>query len=97
MVDLANAVEFIHVEGFVHYDIKLENVLVLADLSSVKLCDFGLSGRAGEVRIGPAEGTPAYMPPELIAVGEGEMFVLNPRADVFALGVLFHAIVFAFL
>jgi len=97
MMNLCGALEYIHNEGFVHNDVKLENVLVAADLSHVKLCDFGLSGQIGERRVGIVEGTLSYMAPELLEVKRGEQYRLDIRTDIYALGVLFHGIIFAFL
>lgn len=97
MVQLTDAVAYIHSKGIVHGDIKLENVLVSSDLTTIKLSDFGLSARAGEVRVGVAEGTTAYMAPELIAVPRGAQYTSDFSTDVYSLGVAFHAFIFAFL
>ncbi|TQD84832.1 hypothetical protein C1H46_029610 [Malus baccata] len=46
--------EFIHAKGFVHCDLKLQNVLVFADGAAkiadgaAKIADFGLAKKAGE-------------------------------------------------
>ena len=41
-LQIAEAVEFLHRQGGIcHLDLKLENVLLSNDLSSIKLCDFG--------------------------------------------------------
>lgn len=97
VVQLADAVAFIHTEGFVHNDIKLENVVVMDDMATVKLCDFGLAGRAGDVRVGPAEGTKEYMAPELVLAHRGVQYTVDYASDVFSLGILMHTVIFAFL
>ncbi|CAH8344241.1 unnamed protein product [Eruca vesicaria subsp. sativa] len=69
----------VHENGFVHCDVKLENVLVFGD-GDVKISDFGLakrrSGTVDEIR-----GTPLYMAPESVNNGEFESPV-----DIWALG-----------
>ena len=64
----------------VHRDVSPANVL-LSYSGEVKLLDFGLA--TSEAEIGAVRGTPAYMAPEQ-ARGEP----LDPRADVFALGLV---------
>lgn len=92
MIQLADALEYIHIEGIVHSDLKLENVLVFGD--KVKICDFGLAGRSGEVRVGPALGTLAYQAPELIEVPKGSCYTLDFPADVYAFGIMLHVVIF---
>ena len=75
--------------GLVHRDVKPENVL-LADDGRVKVADFGLA-RAFDAAAthtatgGLLVGTVSYLAPELI---EGRR--ADPRADVYAAGVLLH-------
>jgi beta-lactam-binding protein with PASTA domain len=75
-----------HAAGLVHRDVKPENVLVTAD-GTVKVADFGLA-RAIEathhsVADGTLLGTVAYLAPEQVVTGAAD-----PRADVYALGVV---------
>ncbi|XP_052205462.1 mitogen-activated protein kinase kinase kinase 20-like [Diospyros lotus] len=73
---------YIHGNGFVHCDLKLQNVL-LCQKDVAKIADFGLAKRAGE-KTGPElRGTPLYMSPEMVVSGEQEA-----PADVWALGCL---------
>ncbi|KDP31943.1 hypothetical protein JCGZ_12404 [Jatropha curcas] len=71
----------IHAKGFVHCDIKLQNLL-LFDNGEVKIADFGLATKTGE-KSGRMEirGTPLYMSPE--SVNENEY---NSPCDIWALG-----------
>ncbi|KAJ4836498.1 hypothetical protein Tsubulata_035486 [Turnera subulata] len=71
----------IHARGFVHCDLKLDNILVCED-GEAKIADFGLSKRAGE-EIGRMEvrGTPLYMSPESVNDNQYEA-----PCDLWALG-----------
>ncbi|VFQ86533.1 unnamed protein product [Cuscuta campestris] len=78
---LLRGLKFIHRAGFVHCDIKLQNVLLCGD-GRVKIADFGLAKRAGERSLGcELRGTPMYMSPEMVNGGEQ-----GAPADVWALG-----------
>jgi serine/threonine protein kinase len=81
--EVTRALAHAHAHGIVHRDVKPANVF-LCDDGRVKVLDFGLSHLVGaSPGLG---GTRGYMAPELL---RGER--VGPRADVFALGVLFHA------
>jgi serine/threonine-protein kinase len=86
--ELTNALEHVHACGIIHRDLKLENVLTTRDGRS-KLNDFGIA-RSAECVEGPGEimGTPRAMSPEQVA---GEP--LDPRSDLFSLGVLLYELV----
>ena len=60
---------YLHSKGIIHRDIKLENVL-LNNLGEIKIADFGVSVLKKEDGIKDCSGTPAYMSPEVIEVGE---------------------------
>ncbi|XAR57788.1 Mitogen-activated protein kinase kinase kinase [Bertholletia excelsa] len=85
---ILSGLKFIHENGFVHCDLKLQNVLLCLNngREDAKIADFGLAKRAGERRekVGlDLRGTPLYMSPEMVAAGEQEA-----PADVWALGCL---------
>jgi serine/threonine protein kinase len=70
--------------GIVHRDATPQNVFITFD-GTVKLVDFGIAKALDstvETRTGVLKGKPAYMAPEQIG---GDV---DPRADVFAVGVM---------
>jgi hypothetical protein len=86
-IDIAGALAAAHEAGVIHRDLKPENVLIKSD-GSVKVVDFGIAHVEGPgvsrlTRPGFALGTPAYMAPEQLLGGQ-----VDPRADVYAWGVV---------
>jgi serine/threonine protein kinase len=75
-----------HKAGIVHHDLKPSNIMISAE-QTPKIMDFGIARLLSESH-GPERqriGTPRYLAPEYITHGE-----LDPRADVFALGLILH-------
>jgi eukaryotic-like serine/threonine-protein kinase len=85
------ALEAAHRAGVIHRDVKASNVLVTpGDPPSVKLIDFGVARATGPedpslTTAGQRLGSAHAMAPELIRGGAAD-----PRADVYALGVLLY-------
>ncbi|MEU6558007.1 Stk1 family PASTA domain-containing Ser/Thr kinase [Streptomyces sp. NPDC046915] len=75
-----------HRAGFVHRDMKPENVLI-GDDGRVKVADFGLVRSVDTVTstTGAVLGTVSYLAPEQIEHGTAD-----PRVDVYACGVLLY-------
>ncbi|MFF8636268.1 Stk1 family PASTA domain-containing Ser/Thr kinase [Streptomyces pilosus] len=75
-----------HRAGFVHRDMKPENVLI-GDDGRVKVADFGLVRAVDSVTntTGTVLGTVSYLAPEQIEDG-----VADPRVDVYACGILLY-------
>ena len=65
MVQFISGVEHIHKAGFVHRDLKLENVLFDNDCK-VKIIDFGCSKSFSESKLSTRTGTENYMAPEIL-------------------------------
>ncbi|KAL6499231.1 hypothetical protein OROHE_026259 [Orobanche hederae] len=77
---LLRGLSYIHKFGYVHCDLKLENIL-LCPKGVVKIADFGLARKAVEREGNYIRGTPLYMSPEMVARGDQ-----GPAADIWALG-----------
>ncbi|MFN3200685.1 MAG: protein kinase domain-containing protein [Bradymonadia bacterium] len=84
------ALDEAHAEGIVHRDLKPANVLLVESGSGrfhPKVLDFGIAAElyAGQVQGQTVVGTPAYMAPEQFTRGH-----IDPRTDLYALGVIFY-------
>ena len=70
IVQLLCAMSYIHSQGIVHRDLKLENLLYYDDTldSRIMVADFGLSDWVKILEDGtsPICGTPGYMAPEVL-------------------------------
>jgi serine/threonine protein kinase len=84
----AEALAELHRVGFLHGDIKPENLHLVDDGTAV-LLDLGFAHRAGEnadfLRAGYVMGTASYLAPELCDVPPAE----GQASDLFSLGVTF--------
>ncbi len=91
-----SALEFAHDKGFVHRDIKEQNILVTGEGATLtaKLTDFGLSksfkqtGMSGVTMVGDVAGTIAYMPPEQVR----DFKEVRPPSDIYALGMTAYSL-----
>ncbi len=90
------ALHFAHSLGFVHRDIKEQNILVDGNYPGYisKLTDFGLaksfkqSGMSGVTMVGDVAGTIAYMPPEQIR----DFKEVRPPSDIYAIGMTAYSL-----
>lgn len=91
-----SALHFAHEKGFVHRDIKEQNILVDGNYPNylAKLTDFGLSksykqtGMSGVTMVGDVAGTIAYMPPEQVR----DFKEVRPPSDIYALGMTAYSL-----
>jgi len=85
---VASALAFAHSKGYVHRDVKPENVMFRQDGTAL-LTDFGIAKSGGNVTrmtaTGAIIGTPHYMSPE-----QAQGTELDHRSDLYSLGIMLY-------
>lgn len=102
--NINNALIYIHNQGLVHSDIKMENILVTNNFS-FKLCDFGSLNNYNIIlneiseheyvnlqTIFEKETTLMYRPPEMIIYNKD--YAINKNVDTWMLGCVLYTLMF---
>lgn len=96
---VAETLSYLHSEGVLHRDLKLENVLVASEPAvgyfHVKVADFGLSkALVGSLTKAKSYvGTPQYWAPEVIMAGKKKGASYSYAADIWSLGCMLYTMV----
>ncbi len=83
LCDLSDALNCVHSGGFIHHDVKPENVLI-SEKGEVKLTDFSLAvqKRKDYISSKRISGSPSYVAPEIINFRR-----YDERVDIYSLGI----------
>ena len=88
LTQMARGLQAIHAADVIHRDLKPQNIMFRDD-GSLAILDFGIAKIASEetqlTEHGQVFGTPYYMSPE-----QGTGKILDPRSDLYSLGVIFY-------
>eukprot|EP00249_Psilotum_nudum_P020287 c27638_g2_i2 orf=885-1880(+) len=91
-LDIAQAMNYLHMNRIIHRDLKPDNLLLTADMKSVKLIDFGLAREESLTEMMTAEtGTYRWMAPELystVTLQHGDKKHYNNKVDVYSFGIV---------
>lgn len=91
MIQLINAVGYLHDNRIIHRDLKLGNIFIDKNMC-LKIGDFGLATRVaftGE-RKRTVCGTPNYIAPEILNNHNGHSY----EVDVWSIGIIFYTLMF---
>jgi tetratricopeptide (TPR) repeat protein len=96
-LQVCSAVHHAHQKGIIHRDLKPSNILVTHEDNApvVKVIDFGIAKATYEpltektllTRLHVFIGTPAYMSPEQVGLGDIDV---DTRSDIYSLGALLY-------
>lgn len=84
LIQIAEALEYLHSQNVIHRDIKPSNIIVSDDMTKCTIVDFGLAMGGSDLhntQTGALVGTPLYMAPEVL---QGQR--ATKQSDIYAFG-----------
>lgn len=87
ILEICEALKYIHSKQTVHRDIKPENIMVTRNGRNVKMLDFGLADSDSHTFFKEPAGTIVYAAPEVLSGG-----IANCRSDIYSFGVILNEI-----
>ncbi|KAL2100158.1 hypothetical protein ACEWY4_004552 [Coilia grayii] len=97
LAELVQAIHTVHQMGYVHRDVKPENVLI-DRTGHIKLADFGSAARltanktVGSAKLPPS--TQDFLSPEVLSTLSGGQASYGPECDWWALGVIAYEMIY---
>jgi serine/threonine protein kinase len=85
ILEIAKAIQCMHSNNYVHFDIKPQNIVSGEQNQKIKLIDFGMSDFISDgLRFDSVKGTPGFVAPDFLDLKNGEL----KSTDVYALGII---------
>lgn len=96
-LDIAQALDCLHHNGYLHLDLKPANILCNYDLDQFFLGDFGSLKALGSPANNISSGTPGWMAPEQrysqLDASSQQVYKVSPATDIYTLGLLMYVLI----
>lgn len=90
--EIISAMKALNEKRIVHRDLKPANILLDAK-NNIKLADFGFARSIRDALADTFAGTPFYMAPEILKVGENTNSYYDNKADIWSIGCIIYELI----